>query len=35
MGSCAVGHPEISDREDAHLSIILALTLGHAVLLRL
>jgi hypothetical protein len=32
---CAVGHPGISDRDDAHLSIILALTFGHAALLKL
>ena len=32
---CAVGHPRISDRDDAHPSIILALTFGHAALLKL
>lgn len=32
---CAGGHPGISDRDDAHLSMILALTFGHAALLKL
>jgi hypothetical protein len=32
---CAGGHPGISDQDDAHLSMILALTFGHAALLKL
>lgn len=31
----AGGHPGISDRDDAHLSMILTLTFGHAALLKL
>ncbi len=32
---CAGGHPGISEKDDAHLSMILALTFGHAALLKL
>jgi hypothetical protein len=32
---CSGGHPGISEMDDAHLSMILALTFGHAALLKL
>lgn len=32
---CAGGHPGIGERDDAHLSMTLALTFGHAALLKL